>query len=91
MAILPPPVGDGTPPDAVPRQEGIPRIRPGGTGEFLDKIETADELMEINMGPQHPSTHGVLRLVLGLDGERVRSCRADIGCTGFASLWCWAL
>ncbi|MGB9482635.1 MAG: NADH-quinone oxidoreductase subunit D, partial [Candidatus Dormiibacterota bacterium] len=41
--------------------------------------------MEINMGPQHPSTHGVLRLVLGLDGERVRSCRADIGYlhTGF--------
>ncbi|MGH7612344.1 MAG: NADH dehydrogenase (quinone) subunit D [Candidatus Dormibacteria bacterium] len=41
--------------------------------------------MEINMGPQHPSTHGVLRLVLSLDGERVRACRADIGYlhTGF--------
>jgi NADH-quinone oxidoreductase subunit D len=85
MSIQPPPVGSGTPPDAVPVQEGVPRIHPGGSGEFLDKIEPAEELMEINMGPQHPSTHGVLRLVLSLDGERVRACRADIGYlhTGF--------
>lgn len=33
----------------------------------------------INMGPQHPSTHGVLRLVLELDGERVMSCKPYIG------------
>ncbi|MFN2568890.1 MAG: NADH dehydrogenase (quinone) subunit D [Candidatus Dormibacteria bacterium] len=41
--------------------------------------------MELNMGPQHPSTHGVLRLVLTLDGEVVRECRPDIGYlhTGF--------
>jgi NADH-quinone oxidoreductase subunit D len=85
MAGLPPPVGDGTPPDEVPLQAGIPRIHPGGVGEFMEKIESADELMEINMGPQHPSTHGVLRLVLSLDGERVRACRVDIGYlhTGF--------
>jgi NADH-quinone oxidoreductase subunit D len=31
------------------------------------------------MGPQHPSTHGVLRLVLELDGETVMSCKPDIG------------
>ncbi len=37
------------------------------------------ETMVINMGPQHPSTHGVLRLVLELDGEIVRSCRPVIG------------
>ncbi len=35
--------------------------------------------MEINMGPQHPSTHGVLRLKLKLDGEVVRECRPVIG------------
>jgi NADH-quinone oxidoreductase subunit D len=35
--------------------------------------------MIINMGPQHPSTHGVLRLVLELDGEYVMSCRPVIG------------
>ncbi len=35
--------------------------------------------MTLSMGPQHPSTHGVLRLELDLDGETVRGCRADIG------------
>lgn len=30
-----------------------------------------DELIEVNMGPQHPSTHGVFRMKMGLDGERV--------------------
>ncbi len=33
----------------------------------------------VNMGPQHPSTHGVLRLVLELDGETVTECRPVIG------------
>ncbi len=37
------------------------------------------ENMMINMGPQHPSTHGVLRLVLELDGEEVLKCWPDIG------------
>ena len=35
--------------------------------------------MTLNMGPQHPSTHGVLRLLLELDGETMLSCRPDIG------------
>ena len=33
----------------------------------------------VNMGPQHPSTHGVLRLILELDGETVRETRCGIG------------
>jgi NADH-quinone oxidoreductase subunit D len=37
------------------------------------------ETMTVNMGPQHPSTHGVLRLVLELDGETVLSCAPTIG------------
>ena len=37
-----------------------------------------DEML-VNMGPQHPSTHGVLRLVLELDGETVVSCSPTIG------------
>ena len=37
------------------------------------------ETMLLNMGPQHPSTHGVLRLLLELDGEVVINCIPDIG------------
>ena len=38
-----------------------------------------EDTMIINMGPQHPSTHGVLRLVLELDGELVIGCRPVVG------------
>ena len=38
-----------------------------------------DESIMINMGPQHPSTHGVLRLILELDGEEVLRCEPVIG------------
>jgi NADH-quinone oxidoreductase subunit D len=41
--------------------------------------ELRTEMMTVNMGPQHPSTHGVLRLVLELDGETVRSMSPTIG------------
>ncbi|MBC8508987.1 MAG: NADH-quinone oxidoreductase subunit D, partial [Chloroflexi bacterium] len=37
------------------------------------------ETMLLNMGPQHPSTHGVLRLMLELDGETIINCVPDIG------------
>jgi NADH-quinone oxidoreductase subunit D len=41
--------------------------------------ELRTETMTVNMGPQHPSTHGVLRLVLELDGETVVSLSPTIG------------
>jgi NADH-quinone oxidoreductase subunit D len=41
--------------------------------------ELRTETMTVNMGPQHPSTHGVLRLVLELDGEIIRQASATIG------------
>ena len=41
--------------------------------------ELRTETMTVNMGPQHPSTHGVLRLVLELDGEVIRSANPTIG------------
>ena len=41
--------------------------------------ELRRETMIINMGPQHPSTHGVLRLLLELDGETVVTCKPIIG------------
>src|SRR5512135_3164243 len=43
-----------------------------------ERAETG-ETMLLNMGPQHPSTHGVLRLLLELDGEIVVNCIPDIG------------
>ncbi|MGH9792344.1 MAG: hypothetical protein ACRD5W_14135, partial [Candidatus Acidiferrales bacterium] len=46
------------------------------------QIETATgaaKAMVLNMGPQHPSTHGVLRVVLELDGETVIKAQPDIG------------
>jgi NADH-quinone oxidoreductase subunit D len=55
-------------------------------GEDWDEVveaarsgESGDEHLIVNMGPQHPSTHGVLRLVLTLDGETVTEIRPVIG------------
>jgi len=42
-------------------------------------IEVAGEKMVLNMGPSHPSTHGVLRVVLELDGETIVRADPDIG------------
>ena len=46
---------------------------------MLQMAELRTETMTVNMGPQHPSTHGVLRLVLELDGETVVSASPTIG------------
>ncbi|HEV3280258.1 MAG TPA: NADH-quinone oxidoreductase subunit D [Acidimicrobiales bacterium] len=45
----------------------------------IDIERSEDETMIINMGPQHPSTHGVLRLMLELDGETVLRTKPVIG------------
>ncbi len=46
----------------------------------LEEIDpSTDQTMIINMGPQHPSTHGVLRLMLELQGETVLRCKPIIG------------
>jgi NADH-quinone oxidoreductase subunit D len=54
------------------------------TGQDWDDLTDAlkdvkDERIIVNMGPQHPSTHGVLRLILELEGETVTEARAGIG------------
>ncbi|MEU1038270.1 NADH-quinone oxidoreductase subunit D [Streptomyces sp. NPDC005907] len=54
------------------------------TGGDWDEIARAaaksdDERIIVNMGPQHPSTHGVLRLILEIDGETVTEARCGIG------------
>src|SRR5271165_6744836 len=47
--------------------------------DLIKLDEASDDVMELNLGPQHPSTHGVLRLKLRLDGEVVRSAEPVIG------------
>jgi NADH-quinone oxidoreductase subunit D len=78
-AVLPPPGGDD------PFAEGRRRLGVPPDLDTVELTEIGEDTMELNMGPQHPSTHGVLRLVLDLDGEVVRNCRPDIGFlhTGF--------
>lgn len=53
----------------------------GGDWDEIAKAVTSsdDERIIVNMGPQHPSTHGVLRLILEIDGETVTEARAGIG------------
>jgi NADH-quinone oxidoreductase subunit D len=60
--------------ETVPREVGGAEIRPGVSAQAL-----RDDLMVINMGPQHPSTHGVLRLLLTLDGETIVGCQPIVG------------
>ena len=50
-----------------------------GSPDPMSTEEPRQETMIINMGPQHPSTHGVLRLLLELDGETLVSCEPIIG------------
>jgi NADH-quinone oxidoreductase subunit D len=49
-------------------------------GQNVASLETGENnTMILNMGPQHPSTHGVLRLVLEIDGETIVRIKPDIG------------
>ena len=47
--------------------------------EQAPEVDARPRRMTLNMGPQHPSTHGVLRLVLDLDGETIVASQPDIG------------
>ncbi len=53
--------------------------RPGTPVLELPVAQSPGDHMILNMGPQHPSTHGVLRLVLEIDGEIIQSVRPEIG------------
>src|SRR5256886_11247524 len=54
------------------------RRRGGRDADLAPMALLTDELM-LNMGPQHPSTHGVLRMVVTLDGENIVDVQPDIG------------
>ncbi|HEX4769841.1 MAG TPA: NADH dehydrogenase (quinone) subunit D [Bryobacteraceae bacterium] len=45
----------------------------------IEPLTTSARRMTLNMGPQHPSTHGVLRVLLELDGETILNARPEIG------------
>ncbi|HPU12645.1 MAG TPA: NADH-quinone oxidoreductase subunit D [Aeromicrobium sp.] len=51
----------------------------GGDWDTIAPDSLDGDRLVINMGPQHPSTHGVLRLILEIDGEQVHDARAGIG------------
>jgi NADH-quinone oxidoreductase subunit D len=49
---------------------------------WANKIETtdsADEIMEIQMGPSHPASHGTIKFNLKLEGERIMDCDVEVG------------
>ena len=70
-----------TRPDELGREVGaVLRLPAGGEPDSdIDVERPDDETMIINMGPQHPSTHGVLRLMMELDGETVLRTKPIVG------------
>src|SRR5450756_1850404 len=57
----------------------IEEVTLDGMAHLVSERALQGETMLLNMGPQHPSTHGVLRLLLELDGETVLNAIPDIG------------
>lgn len=72
-----------TTPRATPRTTTEGTVYTVTGGDWDEVVESAakadDERIIVNMGPQHPSTHGVLRLILEIDGETVQEARCGIG------------
>src|SRR5499433_1423348 len=60
-------------PDTMPEQT----LAPGVT--ITRERELGGDILTVNFGPQHPSTHGVLRLIVDLDGEVIRRVKPVIG------------
>jgi len=63
--------------DASGRPTRVPLGTSDGDGQYREDLGA--EHMLVNIGPQHPATHGVLRLVLELEGETVRRCIPHVG------------
>ncbi|MDB1090250.1 NADH-quinone oxidoreductase subunit D [Streptomyces sp. ACA25] len=78
MSTTPPPTATA---GARETTEGTVYTVSGGDWDELARAATEadDEKIIVNMGPQHPSTHGVLRLILEIDGETVTEARCGIG------------
>ncbi len=67
--------------DKLPRSNAVLRMSEVEAAELTDRpiVGEGDQTMLVNMGPSHPSTHGVLRLMLELDGETVRRSKPIMG------------
>ncbi len=67
--------------DVLPRRHAVLRMSEVRAAELADQVleDENDQTMLVNMGPSHPSTHGVLRLMLEMDGETVRRSKPIVG------------
>src|SRR6266700_4301958 len=61
------------------RSADVAEALAGSTASDRDLGDLQSEKMILNMGPSHPATHGVLRIVLELDGEIITKATPDIG------------
>jgi NADH-quinone oxidoreductase subunit D len=52
---------------------------PARWSQKLEPSDPADEIMEIQMGPSHPASHGTIKFNLKLDGERIVDCDVEVG------------
>src|SRR3989442_11358255 len=64
--------------EVAPRQKILDALMSKDTSVSIDE-DSLDHEMVLNMGPQHPATHGVLRILLRLDGETVVSAESELG------------
>jgi NADH-quinone oxidoreductase subunit D len=52
---------------------------PARWAQKIEASDPADEIMELQMGPSHPASHGTIKFNLKLDGERIMDCDVEIG------------
>ncbi len=70
---------DASPEEEIPEAEHRPFLKEAeGLPKGVHVVRRQEELL-LNMGPQHPATHGVLRMVLELEGERIVKATPDLG------------
>lgn len=68
-----------SPEEEIPEEEHRPFLKEAeGLPTDVKAVRRQEELL-LNMGPQHPATHGVLRMVLELEGERIAKATPDLG------------